>query len=308
VVAGREAGGQVDRRQNGLVASAALGMGQGTRRPGGADRAPAKTSADESRIGVAQSQRLWHVDDGDGIVAELSVLGPGRPRVERPVAESQRRPVVGPVPRSGQGPAMSSKGGRIRITVRTGTNGALTTRCTRRPPPACAARPRVNAIVRRTERDRRIMKRIILVTGMPDAGKSCLTDRLVREFSLEPLSVDEAYVAFVKAECPMLYFDALHLYIAPHHNWILADRNRTKAYLGRDCAAEWGRYLINRIQGLAALHDAVVVEGYLLEGRDSDIRQAVASAAAVFVVSVQGGRCFCEGRELTAEAVAALGT
>jgi hypothetical protein len=153
------------------------------------------------------------------------------------------------------------------------------------------------------------MKRVIFVTGTPRQGKTYLTNRLVAEHSFVRLSVDEAYVEFIKTRCPMLYFDALRLYIGPHYDALLEHRdNYSKAHLGRAFDAEWRRYLATRIQDMALLHDSVAVDGYLLKCCDGECTQAVTTVTSVFVVSVEDRRYLFEGRKLSFDAVAALGT
>ena len=153
------------------------------------------------------------------------------------------------------------------------------------------------------------MKRIILVTGMPRQGKTHLTNRLVTEFSFAALSVDQAYLDFVKTRCPMLYFEALHLYIGPHYDAIIENGDDySNAHLGRGFDAEWRRYLATRIRGMASLHDNLAVEGYLLKCCDSQFDQMLASVGPLFRVSTEGGRYYFQGRELSAGMIAALGT
>ena len=81
------------------------------------------------------------------------------------------------------------------------------------------------------------MKQIRLVTGLPNAGKTTLMGRLTAEHSFVGLSVDEANVLFIRDHCQPIYFSALNYYILQHYDRILADRNRSKAYLGRDFLA-----------------------------------------------------------------------
>jgi len=152
------------------------------------------------------------------------------------------------------------------------------------------------------------MKRVILVAGRPGEGKSHLAKSLVTQHSFVDLSVDQAYVDFIKQHCPMLYLDALHLYIGPHYHAILSERDYSRAHLGRDFVAEWRRYLVTRIAGLTSLEDSVVVEGYLLKWWDQELNQSLASSVQVFVVLVKGRRYFYQGRELTTVEVARLGS
>lgn len=153
------------------------------------------------------------------------------------------------------------------------------------------------------------MKRILFVSGAPRQGKTLLTNRLVTEHSFVSLSVDIAYIEFIKSQCPILYFEALPLYIAPHFNSLVDGcDDYSKAHFGRAFNAEWRRYLVTRIQGMASLYDRVAVEGYLLKCCDEAFGQEVATVAPVFVVSVESGRYFFQGLEMNFEAISALGT
>ena|SRR5437867_801207 len=84
------------------------------------------------------------------------------------------------------------------------------------------------------------MKQIRLVTGVPGAGKTTLMRQLTAEQSFVGLSVDKAYVHFIRDYCQPIAFPALRYYIAHHYDVILTDRLRSKAYLGRDFFAELG--------------------------------------------------------------------
>lgn len=151
------------------------------------------------------------------------------------------------------------------------------------------------------------MKRLILVIGRSGQGKSYLARLLSSEHSFAALSVDEAYLNFVRTHCPMLNFDALSLYISPHYHAILKNRDHSLTHLGRDFIYEWIRYLAARILDLTSLHDSVVVEGCLLDHCADDLQHAMAPFVQVYIVSVVNRRYFLHDCELSAELVAALG-
>jgi hypothetical protein len=108
------------------------------------------------------------------------------------------------------------------------------------------------------------MSLILFVGGDPGHGKSYLAKQLQDRHSFFVLSLDHAYVAFIKAFCPMLYFDAIGLYVGPHYDNILRHRDYAKSHFGKDFVAEWHTYLENRIDGFSARHPKLVVEGYVL--------------------------------------------
>jgi GTPase SAR1 family protein len=146
------------------------------------------------------------------------------------------------------------------------------------------------------------MKQIRLVTGVPGAGKTTLMRQLT-EHSFVGLSVDEAYLHFIRDHCQPIDFPALRYYIAHHYDVILSDRLRSKAYLGRDFFAEWVSHLLTRIVGFSALHPKIVVQGYSLKHvAEDDVRMQ--SGANVATVRVESGRYFAADREVTIEQIA----
>ena len=149
------------------------------------------------------------------------------------------------------------------------------------------------------------MKQIRLVTGVPGAGKTTLMRQLTAEHSFVGLSVDKAYVHFIRDHCQPIDFPALRYYIAHHYDVILTDRLRSKAYLGRDFFAEWVSHLLTRIVGFSSLHPKIVVEGYSLKHvAEHDVR--IQTGASVARVHVQGGRYLVGDRPVTVEEIAAL--
>jgi hypothetical protein len=151
-------------------------------------------------------------------------------------------------------------------------------------------------------------RRVFLVYGDPDAGKSYLAKKLEENYSCHRLSLDEAYVQFIKAECPIIYFDALGQYIGPHYDHILRADTYSLAQFGRSFLAEWLLHLRRRVRALPIFHPSVVVEGYVL---DSDCRSALqqdfADSAQVFPIEVVDQTYSYEGQSVTLEQVAALG-
>ena len=151
-------------------------------------------------------------------------------------------------------------------------------------------------------------RRIFLIYGDPDAGKSSLAKKLEENYSCQRLSLDQAYVQFIKAECPMIFFDALGQYIAPHYDRILRADTYSLAQFGRSFLAEWLLHLRRRVRGLVMLHPSVVVEGYVL---DEDCRNALlqdlADPVEVFPIQVVDHTYFHRGEPVTLEQLATLG-
>jgi hypothetical protein len=149
------------------------------------------------------------------------------------------------------------------------------------------------------------MKQIRLVTGLPNAGKTTLMGHLTAEHSFVGLSVDEAYVTFIRDHCQPIHFPALGYYILHHYEYILVDRSRSRAYLDRDFLAEWMSHLITRIAGLSSQHEKIVVEGYLVKDLPEDeVRNQ--TGASVATVRAEGGLYFVGDRQVTVEQIAAL--
>jgi hypothetical protein len=150
-------------------------------------------------------------------------------------------------------------------------------------------------------------RRIFLVYGDPDAGTSYLAKRLEENYSCHRLSLDEAYVQFIKAECPIVYFDALRQYIGPHYDAIVRADTYSLAQFGRSFLAEWLLHLRRRVRALSIFHASVVVEGYVL---DADCRgaleQDLPDPVEVFPIEVVNQNYFYKGEAITLEQVAAL--
>jgi hypothetical protein len=148
---------------------------------------------------------------------------------------------------------------------------------------------------------------ILLVYGRPGHGKSYLAEKLQQEHSFGVLSVDHTYVEFIRVHCPTIYFDVLEYYVGPHYYAILADRNYSKSHFGRDFVAEWKTYLKQCIEGMAARHDRVIVEGDLLRECKEELEAGLRRMAQIHQIEVVN-RCYrWRGRSLSLVQVAALG-
>jgi hypothetical protein len=151
-------------------------------------------------------------------------------------------------------------------------------------------------------------KRLLMLTGLPQQGKTHLMERLEREASCTGLRVDAVYCNFIKTQCPAMYFENLPDYVGPHYDSMIEGLD-AYSFLksGRYFDAEWRAYLVRRIQNHAAENDRAVVDGYLLKTRVvGQIQGALAPLARVNAVSVEGRRYFLGRKELTFEQVAEL--
>jgi hypothetical protein len=148
---------------------------------------------------------------------------------------------------------------------------------------------------------------ILLAYGEPGNGKSYLAEKLKAEHSFAILSVDDTYIDFIRSRCPMLYFPALDYYIGPHYYAILADREYSKAHLGRDFVAEWRSYLKDCIECMVDRHDRVVVEGGLLRDYRDQYEAQLRSRAHVFQIEVVQRSYRWQGRPVSLSQIATLG-
>src|SRR3990170_6971912 len=64
-------------------------------------------------------------------------------------------------------------------------------------------------------------RRVVLIFGDPDSGKSHLANDLRATFGYHPVSLDSVYVEFIKTRYPHLYFEALNYVIAEHYYNVL---------------------------------------------------------------------------------------
>ena len=128
---------------------------------------------------------------------------------------------------------------------------------------------------------------LYLIYGNPGKGKTYLAHKLKDENSCNHFPVDDAYVEFIRENCPKLFFDRLDLYIFGHYMHILKDSDYSKAQFGRDFVDEWHKHLLARIEGLVARHERVAVEGYLLFDCWNCFEAKLKNKARVFPIEVE---------------------
>ncbi len=147
---------------------------------------------------------------------------------------------------------------------------------------------------------------ILLVYGQPGHGKSYLAEKLTTEHLFAALSVDEAYVEFIRIHCPILYFEALQYYIGPHYYSTLVDRDYSKALFGRDFVAKWHSFLQVRIEGMSARHVRLIVEGDLLRNCKDRFEAELSRLAQVFQIEVVDRSYRWQGTPLSLTQIARL--
>lgn len=151
-------------------------------------------------------------------------------------------------------------------------------------------------------------KRLLLVSGSPRSGKSYLACKLKECYGFHALHVDDVYVGFIREKCPELYFEKLHLFIAPQYRCILKKKKWTLEHLGRNYVEEWEAHLEAQVKEQTECYDDVVVEGDLLSDSKHTLQTHLQDVAQVFCIEVVDGKYRCGGNILTLEQVAALGS
>jgi hypothetical protein len=150
------------------------------------------------------------------------------------------------------------------------------------------------------------MPLIVLIHGLPGSGKSHLAGQLKAGHDFQTLSLDEAYVSFVRDQCPELYFDLLRWYIGSHYDFIVRNREYSKHWFRRDYVDEWHEYLLGQIRQLRSASNRLAVEGYLLYDCKDSFQVELASDVRVIQIEVSN-RTYKLGTTLvTADEIAAL--
>ena len=121
---------------------------------------------------------------------------------------------------------------------------------------------------------------VILIFGDPNVGKSWLADKLKVKHGYDVLSIDEAYIDFVKEYYPKLYLESLNLVVSQHYKTVLKATKR-----GVD--AIWALHIIWLIRKRLETSPTIAVEGYLLFPILKRVRSALSKVANVSVVYVK---------------------
>jgi hypothetical protein len=145
------------------------------------------------------------------------------------------------------------------------------------------------------------MKRVILLYGNPQNGKSTLADRLRDEHGFHKISVDGEYVDFITSVHSAVSFELLGHFIAQHYQTIFS---RTPSENVRG----WHQHLLQTILAASTQHDAVVVEGFLLYDCKDQLEVALKEhSIRVFQIKAEAFGYVMEHPRLTAQDVAGLG-
>ncbi len=152
------------------------------------------------------------------------------------------------------------------------------------------------------------MKRLILLHGHSQQGKTYLAQQLKDEHAFEMLSLDDLYVEHIRKHCPFLYFPDLRHFIAHHYLYFLNIKDYVFGKYQRDLVEEWHQHLYAQVAALIANFDHVVVEGWLLRDCLDEVVKRTTGAARVFPIYVFERTYTYNGSKLTTHEGAALGT
>jgi hypothetical protein len=99
-------------------------------------------------------------------------------------------------------------------------------------------------------------RRVILLSGNPNNGKSHLTKALHEQHGFHKIETDDVYVQYVRAFQPNFYLPVLGQVILQHYDYIFS---------GVPALVEqWHTHLLGLIVQASNEHPNIVVEGYLL--------------------------------------------
>lgn len=145
-------------------------------------------------------------------------------------------------------------------------------------------------------------RRVILISGYPNSGKSTFAKRLRDEHGFHLIETDLEYVSFIRQHCKQVDTPALRQIIYQHYNQVFRP-------LVTDGIAAWHRYLFNQIHQASDAHMDLVVEGYQLKDcRNAFEVQLKEQGRHVFQIVVEDYGAILQPPCLTVAEVAALGT
>jgi hypothetical protein len=144
-------------------------------------------------------------------------------------------------------------------------------------------------------------RRVILISGDPNHGKSFVADALSEQHGFHVLGVDGIYVEFVRTAVQGLFLQALGQVILQHYDTMLSQ--------SQQAVEAWHRHLFAQIVLASDQHQALAVEGYLLRDcKDQFEVELKNQGREVFQIRIENRVPILESPRLTVAQVAALGT
>jgi hypothetical protein len=143
-------------------------------------------------------------------------------------------------------------------------------------------------------------RRVILISGYPDQGKSFLGEALRNQHGFHLIQIDGIYVQFIRNACLAVNFPAVSQFIYQHYNQIFVNV--------QGGITAWHKHLFDEIIQASEKHRDLAVEGYLLKDcKDQFEIDLKEQGRQVFQIRMQGRVATLESPRLTAGEVADLG-
>lgn len=122
-------------------------------------------------------------------------------------------------------------------------------------------------------------RRVILIFGDPNHGKSHLATQLRDNHGYHMVSLDELYVKFIQNHYPGFFLPLLREVIAQHYNSMFAqDSSRVAA---------WCQHVVATTRDASNQNHLVAVEGYLLTPALKAVEENLAGLATVTIVEAR---------------------
>jgi hypothetical protein len=151
------------------------------------------------------------------------------------------------------------------------------------------------------ERIMKIPRRVILISGDPNHGKSFLAEALRNQHNFHLLSTDGMYVEFVRTAVQALFLPALGQVILQHYDTMLSQSPQA--------VAAWHQHLFEHIVRASDEYGDLAVEGYLLKDcKDRFEVELKTQGRDVFQIRMENKAPILESPRLTVAQVAALGS
>ena len=122
-------------------------------------------------------------------------------------------------------------------------------------------------------------RRVILIFGDPNHGKSHLATQLHNNHGYHTVSLDEVYVEFIQNHYPNFFLPVLRGVILQHYNSMFAqDSSRVAA---------WCQHVVAITRNASNQNNLVAVEGYLLTPALKLVEENLAGLATVTIVEAR---------------------